>query len=563
MACPMGKSELPQDVVLIFAPTGRDAATTSGLLQRVGISTRICPDFDTLLAEIDHDAGVAFVAEEGLFGQALDKLAARIQGQPAWSDIPFVMLTSRHDNPRVAAWRKTQTERLGNVSLIERPVQPITLVSVMQAALRARKRQFEIRTLLLAREAAATQLESLVATRTEQLQTANTQLRDEMTERARVEDTLRHAQKLEALGQLTGGVAHDFNNLLMVITAGLDMLELRDDPERREKLVRAMQQAAQRGASLTRQLLAFSRSRALQPETVDLSKLLGNMSELLDRSLRGDITVKVELADDLWPIVADPGELELVILNLAVNARDAMRGSGVITIAGRNVRETIDGVEGEFVSLSVHDTGSGMSDEIKARVFEPFFTTKDVGKGSGLGLAQVYGFAKQSGGAVTIDSVVDEGTRITLSLPRSHGVALQDAYDRRDVVRLEPDVDRCVLLVEDDVEVATLVEQMLRGLGYDVVHATGANAALGALANDRRIDLVFSDIMMPGGTNGIALAKQIRTRRPALPVLLTSGFSEAMRGEAEALGIPILHKPYGLNELRDAVARELAGRALS
>jgi len=563
MAHPMGKSELPQEVVLIFAPTGRDATTTSGLLQRVGISTRICPDFDTLLAEIDHDAGVAFVAEEGLFGQALDKLAARIQGQPAWSDIPFVMLTSRHDNPRVAAWRKTQTERLGNVSLIERPVQPITLVSVMQAALRARKRQFEIRTLLLAREAAATQLESLVATRTEQLQTANTQLRDEMTERARVEDTLRHAQKLEALGQLTGGVAHDFNNLLMVITAGLDMLELRDDPERREKLVRAMQQAAQRGASLTRQLLAFSRSRALQPETVDLSKLLGNMSELLDRSLRGDITVKVELADDLWPIVADPGELELVILNLAVNARDAMRGSGVITIAGRNVRQTIDGVEGEFVSLSVHDTGSGMSDEIKARVFEPFFTTKDVGKGSGLGLAQVYGFAKQSGGAVTIDSVVDEGTRITLSLPRSHGVALQDAYDRRDVARFEPDADRCVLLVEDDVEVAALVEQMLRGLGYDVVHATGANAALGALANDRRIDLVFSDIMMPGGTNGIALAKQIRTRRPALPVLLTSGFSEAMRGEAEALGIPILHKPYGLNELRDAVARELAGRALS
>jgi len=563
MAHPMGKSELPQEVVLIFAPTGRDATTTSGLLQRVGISTRICPDFDTLLAEIDHDAGAAFVAEEGLFGQALDKLAARIQGQPAWSDIPFVMLTSRHDNPRVAAWRKTQTERLGNVSLIERPVQPITLVSVMQAALRARKRQFEIRTLLLAREAAATQLESLVATRTEQLQTANTQLRDEMTERARVEDTLRHAQKLEALGQLTGGVAHDFNNLLMVITAGLDMLELRDDPERREKLVRAMQQAAQRGASLTRQLLAFSRSRALQPETVDLSKLLGNMSELLDRSLRGDITVKVELADDLWPIVADPGELELVILNLAVNARDAMRGSGVITIAGRNVRQTIDGVEGEFVSLSVHDTGSGMSDEIKARVFEPFFTTKDVGKGSGLGLAQVYGFAKQSGGAVTIDSVVDEGTRITLSLPRSHGVALQDAYDRRDVARFEPDADRCVLLVEDDVEVAALVEQMLRGLGYDVVHATGANAALGALANDRRIDLVFSDIMMPGGTNGIALAKQIRTRRPALPVLLTSGFSEAMRGEAEALGIPILHKPYGLNELRDAVARELAGRAVS
>jgi len=559
----MGKSELPQEVVLIFAPTGRDAATTSALLGRAGIAARVCPDFDTLLAEIDHDAGVAFVAEEGLFGQALDELVARIQAQPAWSDIPIVMLTSRHDNPRVAAWRKTQTERLGNVSLIERPVQPITLVSVMQAALRARKRQFEIRALLLAREAAAAQLESLVQMRTEQLQSANTQLRDEMTERARVEDTLRHAQKLEAIGQLTGGVAHDFNNLLMVITAGLDIIELHDDPERREKLIRAMQQAAQRGASLTRQLLAFSRSRALQPETVDLSRLIGNMSELLDRSLRGDIKVKLELSEDLWPIVADPGELELVILNLAVNARDAMRGSGVITIAGRNVRESIDGVEGDFVSLSVHDTGSGMTDEIKARVFEPFFTTKDVGKGSGLGLAQVYGFAKQSGGAVTIDSVVGQGTRITLTLPRSHEVALHERQDVQQAEPVGPDPERCVLLVEDDAEVAALVEQMLRGIGYDVVHASSATAALGALANDRRIDLVFSDIMMPGGTNGITLAKQIRRRRPTLPVLLTSGVSEAVRGEAEALGIPILRKPYGLGELREAVERQLTGRAVT
>ncbi|MET3930087.1 signal transduction histidine kinase/ActR/RegA family two-component response regulator [Lysobacter sp. OAE881] len=560
---PMEPTESLQEVVLIFAPTGRDATSASELLQRAGIATRICGSYDALLADIEQGAGIAFVAEEGLFGQALDRLADLVQRQPAWSDLPFVMLTSRHDHPRVAAWRKQQIERLGNVSLIERPVQPITLVSVMQAALRARKRQFEIRALLLAREAAAAQLETLVDVRTAQLQAVNTQLRDEMVERARVEETLRHAQKLEALGQLTGGVAHDFNNLLMVITAGLDMLELHDDPERRGKLVRAMQQAAQRGAGLTRQLLAFSRSRALRPETVNLSTLIGNMSELLDRSLRGDIKVNVELAQDLWPVVADPGELELVILNLAVNARDAISGSGVITITGRNARQVIEGIEGDFVNLTVRDTGSGMTDEVKARVFEPFFTTKDVGKGSGLGLAQVYGFAKQSGGAVTIDSVVGEGTRITLCLPRSHELAEHEAIQAHHRIDVSSTPERCVLLVEDDVEVAALVEQMLRGIGYDVIHATSATAALGALADDRRVDLVFSDIMMPGGTNGIALAKQIRKRRPALPVLLTSGFSEAMRGEAEALGISILRKPYGLNELRAAIEHHVPAPAVS
>ncbi|BDU16494.1 ATP-binding protein [Lysobacter auxotrophicus] len=559
----MEPTESLQEVVLIFAPTGRDAASASELLRRAGIATRICDSYDALLAQIETGAGVAFVAEEGLFGQALERLADLVQRQPAWSDLPFVMLTSRHEQPRVAAWRKQQIKRLGNVSLLERPVQPITLVSVMQAALRARRRQFEIRALLLARDAAAAGLESLVQKRTAQLQQVNTQLRDEIIERARVEETLRHAQKLEALGQLTGGVAHDFNNLLMVITAGLDMLEMHDDPVRREKLVRAMQQAAQRGAGLTRQLLAFSRSRALHPETVNLSTLLGNMSELLDRSLRGDIKVHVDLAPDLWPVVADPGELELVILNLAVNARDAMSGSGVITITGTNARQTIDGIEGDFVSLTVRDTGSGMTEEVKARVFEPFFTTKDVGKGSGLGLAQVYGFAKQSGGAVTIDTVVGEGTRITLALPRSHEIARHEISQAHHRIDAPMTPERCVLLVEDDVEVASLVEQMLRGIGYDVIHATSATAALGALANGRRVDLVFSDIMMPGGTNGIALAKQIRTRRPALPVLLTSGFSEAMRGEAEALGISILRKPYGLSELRAAIEHHVAASTVS
>ncbi|HSX63577.1 MAG TPA: ATP-binding protein [Pseudoxanthomonas sp.] len=526
------------------------------------MATSICADYEALLTGLDDGAGAAFVAEEGLFGQDLERLGEWIHRQPPWSDLPFIMLTSRHDHPRVAAWRQEQIERFGNATLIERPARPITLVSVLQAALRGRRRQLELRDLMATREAAAAQLETLVEKRTAQLQEVNTQLRAEMAERSRVEETLRHAQKLEALGQLTGGVAHDFNNLLTVITAGLEMLELHGNAERRQKLMRSMNHAAHRGATLIRQLLAFSRSHALRPETVDLSKLIGDMTDLMDRSLRGDINVEVNLAADLWPVIVDPGELELVILNLAVNARDAMPGGGTITIVGENeIACSEDGTTGSFVRLTVRDTGVGMSDDVKARVFEPFFTTKDVGKGSGLGLAQVYGFAKQSGGSVAIDSMMGKGTTITLTLPRSHQPMVEHDDNGPHAIDSKSTPEMYVLLVEDDVEVAALVEEMLQCLGYNVIHVASAKAALGALANGRRIDLVFSDIMMPGGTNGVELAKEVMRRRPGLPVLLTSGFSEANRREADELGIPILRKPYGVEDLRMAVHQQMRNAA--
>ena len=547
--------------VLVFAPIGRDAKSVSELLIRSGIQTLVCQDYEALLRGLDDGADAAIVAEEGLFGQSLPLLDAWLAKQPPWSDLPFVMLTSHHEEPNVAKWRQQQIQRLGNVSLIERPVQAITLLSVMRAALRARRRQLEIRTHIQAREAAAAELESLVLERTAQLQDANVALRAEMGERARIEQTLRHAQKLEAVGQLTGGIAHDFNNLLMVITAGLEMLERRSDPARRETLMRGMRQAAQRGAGLTRQLLAFSRSRELRPESVDLAKLISDTRTLLDRSLRADIEIKVDLEPGLWPVVADPGELELVILNLAVNARDAMEGGGTITLLGENVIEPSEQSGGEFVRLMVRDTGSGMPEEIKARVFEPFFTTKDVGKGSGLGLAQVYGFAKQSGGSVSIDSEVGQGTTITLILPRSHEPAQPHGLTAAPSDDVVARPHQCILLVEDDGEVAALVADMLRSIGYEVLHVASAAAALGALANGRRVDLVFSDIMMPGGTNGVELAGEVRRRRADLPILLTSGFSEAVRKDADALGIPVLSKPYGLQELQVAVQAQLAGYA--
>lgn len=549
--------------VLILAPTGRDAAAAADLLEQAGMLPRVCADLAALSSGLEEAAAV-FVAEEALIGRPLDALVEWVERQAAWSDLPFVMLTSRHDHRQVAAWRQQQVDRLGNVALLERPVQPITLVSVMRTALRARKRQLEIRALLQARDDAAANLEGQVQARTAQLQEVNERLREEMDERARIEASLRHAQKLEALGQLTGGVAHDFNNLLMVISAGLEMLERHGDKARRERLTSAMRQATQRGAALTRQLLTFSRSHALRPEPVDLSELFGEMSELLDRSLRGDVEVQVRLAPELWPVFVDPGELELAILNLAVNARDAMDGSGRITIAGENMVETgVDGNAAEYVRLAVRDTGAGMSDAVKARVFEPFFTTKDIGKGSGLGLAQVYGFAKQSGGRVTIDSVEGQGTTINLVLPRSRQAEAEQHTGAREARASAPGPDESILLVEDDPEVAMLVEDMLHSIGYEVIRATSAKAALGALANGRRIDLVFSDVMMPGGTNGIELAREVRRRRADLPVLLTSGFAESALREAADLGIPVLRKPYGIEELRVAVREQLRSAVAS
>jgi CheY-like chemotaxis protein len=280
------------------------------------------------------------------------------------------------------------------------------------------------------------------------------------------------------------------------------------------------------------------------------------MRELLDRSLRGDVHVKFDFPDTLWPVEVDPGELELVVLNLAVNARDAMPGGGTIVVRGENLPEIDDDeLAGDYVRLSVIDTGSGMTEEVRNRVFEPFFTTKDVGKGSGLGLAQVYGFATQSGGTVRIDSKVGGGTTISLYLPRS-GHAPSDG--QRHLVDLHNSKSRshnegCILLVEDDDEVAVLVSEMLDQLGYDVTRAASAAAALGALADGRTVDIVFSDVMMPGGMNGVELAREIQRRRSDMPILLTSGYTGAAIREARETGVQILPKPYRIDELAVAL----------
>lgn len=542
-------------LVVVFAPIGRDGPATADLLRRSGMAADVCHSVGEVLERAESDADAVFIAEEALFGQDLQDLAAWVDRQPAWSDFPFVVLTSKHRQPAVSAWRQRLVATLRNVSLLERPVQSITLTSALQAAVRGRLRQYEVRALIEAREQASHELEALVVERTRALEQANVELRTQMAERAHIEETLRQTQKIEAIGQLTGGIAHDFNNLLMVIAGGLDMIDRRSDPERRQRLMDGMRQAAQRGAALTRQLLAFSRRQSLAPEPVDLAHRISRMRELLDRSLRGDVHVEVQFASDLWPVEVDPGELELVILNLAVNARDAMPEGGTILLQASNAPdEHVLGRRGDFVRLAVIDTGTGIPAEVRGRVFDPFFTTKEIGKGSGLGLAQVYGFARQSGGTVWIDTECGEGTSVILLLPRS--ATAPDEPGQSGKLQVDIPVGASagnVLLVDDDEEVAALVGEMLQHLGFTVTHAASAAAALGALANGRAVDIVFSDVMMPGGMNGVELAREIRARRLDIPVLLTSGYAEAAKKAAADEGVYVLAKPYRLEELALAI----------
>ena len=366
----------------------------------------------------------------------------------------------------------------------------------------------------------------------------------------RTEEALRQAQKMESLGQLTGGIAHDFNNLLAVFANGMQLLERDVTLEQRQRVLAGMRRAVARGSGLTHQLLAFSRRRAINPESIDLGVHLGGMREMLTRALRGDIDVRMDLASSLWPVVIDPGEFDLAMLNVCVNARDAMAAGGTITITARNVREADGtGALADFVRVAISDAGVGMPPEVLARVFEPFFTTKDVGKGSGLGLPQVYGFAQQSGGRLTIESSVGKGTVVNLLLPRSaRAVAPAVAETPRPAPREDRGRRGVALLVEDDGEVAALTSEMLNALGFTVVHAVSPAAALGTLADDRRIDVVFSDIMMPGGTSGLELARELRRRQPDLPIVLTTGYSESARGMAPG-EFPLLLKPYSLEGL--------------
>jgi signal transduction histidine kinase/ActR/RegA family two-component response regulator len=403
-----------------------------------------------------------------------------------------------------------------------------------------------------------------LSARAEDLAEANRQLQIQMEEREKAEEALRQSQKMEAIGQLTGGVAHDFNNILMVASSGLDLMDRTTDPVRRRALKDGIRQAVERGASLTRQLLAISRRSALQPQVIDLKAQIEGLRLLLDRSLREDITVSLDLDAQVWPVEVDPSQLEVAILNIAVNARDALPNGGLIVIRAQNVSEVSDGeLRGDYVRLSIIDEGVGMPRETVRRIFEPFFTTKGVGKGTGLGLAQVYGFSRASGGDVRVKSEPGEGTTISLFLPRALKALAPPREDRslgagaRPAARPEP--QGRILLVEDEDSVAALVGEMLGELGYEVTRAPTAAVALRMLEREPDVELVLSDMVMPGRLNGMELAKEIARRRPELPVILTTGFSEAALAAREE-GLRLLMKPYRLDALAEAVDAAKRGR---
>ena len=365
-------------------------------------------------------------------------------------------------------------------------------------------------------------------------------------------ETLAQAQKMEALGQLTGGIAHDFNNLLMIVSGYAQILGRKLKDAKDKQAVEAIRAAAGRGERLTRQLLAFSRRQQLMPVVLDLRARIDAVREMLVPSLHGNVKFVSDIEEKIWPVEVDLGELELALVNIVVNARDAMTDGGIITLQARNVAlkagSAAGPLEGDFVALAVIDTGCGIAPEVLGRVFEPFFTTKPIGKGTGLGLSQVHGFANQSGGAVTVTSEVGSGTAVTIYLPRSpEALPSQDAGD---AVRPE-EVQGTVLLVEDSREVADVTTTMVEQLGYRVVRAENAAEALRHLQQGVQVDLVFSDVVMPGAMNGIALAEACRERYPEMPVLLTTGFTDA--AEAVDGRFDILRKPFELTALEHAI----------
>jgi PAS domain S-box-containing protein len=668
--------------VLLLAPVGRDAALTQAILGHAGIESLAYSRLDELQRNLVEGAGAALITEEAVIGRDIRELLEWIAHQPSWSDFPFIVLLEPGVSAESSSQEREALQQSGNLALLERPVGTATLVSAVRAALRARRRQYEVHDALVAltaserryrtlaealpqlvwtskpngehdylsrqwldytgireeqqlglgwldkvvhpedrarvrecwmaamagrseydleyrlrradgqyrwfkaratpvrdgdrtvrwfgtctditdiveaRETLARsreELERLITERTRSLAAANERLMAETAERLRTEEELRQSQKLEAIGQLTSGVAHDFNNLLTGVLGNLELLERRLKSEEPLRRVRAARSAAERGARLTHQLLAFSRKQRLAPAPLDLNRLVGEASDMLFRTIGATIRIETVLTEGLWPALVDPTQIELVLLNLAINARDAMPDGGRLTIRTANISRG-DAPRhlrpADFVLIAVSDTGEGMSEEVLRRAVEPFFTTKELGKGSGLGLSMVHGVATQSGGGLHIDSRVGRGTTVSVYLPRALGKSA--SARQAEVPSGSVRGSATILVVDDDAEVREVAVNCLQGLGYRMIAAENGPAALKILARGSQVDLLLADMAMPG-MNGVELIKKARERNPGLLAMLVTGYAET-GSFSPAEGDFVLQKPYRLERLAEAVAAVL------
>lgn len=628
--------------VLILSPRGRDAAVACDLLTQHGLTCITCGDLDALVAHLAEGVGTVLITEEALASGDRQPLTDWVASQPKWSDLPFVVLANGNKAPRTPLAAAT-LERLGNVVLLERPLHAEAMLGALRSALKARRRQYEVR-------AFAETLERSVAERTQELAAARESLeialeaaemgswdldlvrdsarrtlrhdeifgydtlqpswgRDiflehvvpeereavaaafdeaahsgaldleccieafdgskrwiaakgrvryddrrrpirmtgvvaDITARKEADTRLAQAAKMDTIGQLTGGVAHDFNNLLTPIVGNLDMLRRRfSEDARAERLIGGALQAAERAATLTQRLLAFARRQTLQPQAVDTGSVIDGMVELVGRSLGPTIKVVVDVPRHLPAARVDPNQLELALLNLAVNARDAMPSGGKLTIAATEIsvseRNTVGLKAGSYLRIMVADTGTGMDQATVSRAIEPFFSTKGLGKGTGLGLSMVHGLAAQSGGTLQLSSEPGKGTSVELWLP-----ATQERVAHTALNEAEPERARwgtTVLLVDDEDLVRMATADMLRDLGYTVVEAGSGAQALSALRSGLEASVLVTDYLMPG-MSGAALVKEMRGAGYQLPSLIITAYANA--GLDVPADVPKLAKPF-------------------
>ena len=673
---------------VILAPTGRDASVAAALIKEAGYYANICSDLGALLREIEAGAGLAVIADEAIKTADLRRLMGWLNDQPSWSDFPFVLLTHQGGGPERNPDAARLGQVLGNVTFIERPFHPTTLVSIIGSAVRGRRRQYATRAILadltesegllqtaldgghlgalelhlpefeleasdtckgffgrrpgepfsyrdllaavhpedrarrlelldlaiatggdysieyrnlwpdgsqhwvevraravrrpdgslkslvgvssditarkvaeIEREALLSQLAAertalaeLTATLEQRVEQRSADLMKEVAAREKAQEQLRQAQKMEAIGQLTGGVAHDFNNLLMAVMGNLDLLRKRLPPDPRlRRLIDGAMQGAERGATLTQRLLAFARRQDLKAVPIDLRGLLQGMIDLLQRSLGPRVGLRLDIPEGLPPARVDANQLELAVLNLAINARDAMPDGGSIDVRVAEHQACNDPAlnAGRYLKLSVIDNGTGMPPEILKRAIEPFFSSKPLGKGTGLGLSMVHGIAVQLGGALQLSSTVGKGTTATLLLPVATA-----APETEIPVDTAQKVHRAavILFVDDDPLIAMSTTEMLEDLGHRVIGANSGLHALDILKSEQQIDLMMTDHVMPGMT-GIELAAASRQVRPSLPILLATGYAELPEGAQ--LDLPRLAKPYHQDELRDRLEQLL------